>query len=258
LETLETSESQKIGVIMRILSNGMTNAKTKKNSEKYLSAIFYGAPADTSGRNVCPNSTPECRRFCLFKAGMASVYPSVNAARTRKTKLFFENRAQFLELLFKDLSALEKRAKKLNKTPVVRLNGTTDLPWENIKTIFGNNVFQAFPNIRFYDYTASIQRIERFKRCPIPNYHLTFSRKENNHADCIKALKLGFNVSVVMHPDNGPIETLDGFPVINGDDSDLRFLDVGPAWISLTPKGWLKKSDSEFMYRTSREIKRAG
>lgn len=235
---------------MKILSPGITNAKLKKNKGAYLSAIFYGAPADTSGKNACPNSTPECRRFCLFKSGFASVYPTVNAARIRKTQLFWQNRSEFMRLLYNDLQALERKAKKLKVKAVVRLNGTTDLPWEFIK-VDGKNVFEHFSGIQFYDYTASIQRIQRFAARPVPNYHLTFSRKENNHADAIQALKLGFNVSIVMHPDQAWPDMLDGFRVINGDNSDLRFLDAGPVWVALTPKGALKKSNSPFMYRAA-------
>jgi hypothetical protein len=183
------------------------------------------------------------------------VYPTVNAARIRKTQLFWNNRAEFMRLLFKDLDALGRKAARLNVKAVVRLNGTTDLPWEYIK-VGGKNVFEHYPAIQFYDYTASIARVERLARTPIANYHLTFSRKENNHVDAIKALKLGFNVSIVMHPDQIWPKILDGFKVISGDDTDLRFLDARTsadlgAWVALTPKGALKRSDSPFMYRAA-------
>jgi hypothetical protein len=71
------------------------------------------------------------------------------------------------------------------------------------------------------------------------NYSLVFSRSENNHKNAIDLLNRGFNVAMVF--DVPPTE-FEGFGVIDGDETDLRFLDnqgviVGLKYKKLTGKG---------------------
>ena len=40
--------------------------------------------------------------------------------------------------------------------PCVRLNGTTDIQWENIKIDY--NIFELFPEVQWYDYTKIANR----------------------------------------------------------------------------------------------------
>ena len=42
--------------------------------------------------------------------------------------------------------------KRQNLIPLVRLNGTSDIKWENVK--YNNQtIFELFHDIQFYDYT---------------------------------------------------------------------------------------------------------
>jgi hypothetical protein len=93
----------------------------------------------------------------------------------------------------------------------------------------------AFPNVQFYDYTAVVS--EAATR--VPNYHLTFSRKESNQADVEKAIKLGYNVTVVFDiAKTAPLPaTYMGLPVISGDLDDARFLDPKGVIVGLFIKG---------------------
>ena len=224
---------------MKLLSRN--NYKTVKGEKKgYLTGVIYMAPADISGYEVCPRRSEGCTQSCLYTAGMGA-FSTVQQARINKTKLFFEQRGTFMTQLRKDIKALIKKAKKQNMIPAVRLNGTSDIEW----TRFG--LMQEFPDLQFYDYTKVINRLTK----EIPkNYHITFSKNEKNDAECEVALKLGVNVAVVFSTKKGEAlpESWKGFPVVDGDDTDLRFLDPkGGYVIGLRAKGKAKKDKTNFV-----------
>ena len=229
---------------MKLLTTA--NAKTVKGEKfGWLTGILYLAPAKISGHNVCPWSDKACRTACLFTAGRGK-FKSVSDARTRKTKLLFDDRAGFIAQLVKDIEALVKRAKRLGLTPAVRLNGTSDLPWHT--KAFGE-IPQRFPNVVFYDYTKDVMKATS-KDLP-KNYHLTFSRSSCNDAQCMAALKAGVNVAVVF--DEVPVGgEYWGHKVVSGEDSDLRFLDgkrTEPVIVGLPIKGAAAKDVTGFVVR---------
>jgi hypothetical protein len=170
--------------------------------------------------------------------------------RMRKTRLFFEDAILFADALRADIFRLVKRAAKHDMVPVVRLNGTSDVPWERIKCSNGLTLMATFPHVQFYDYT------KRPRRWNVPpNYHLTFSRSECNDADAMSELSHGRNVAVVFDTRKGaPLPTFwRGYRVVDGDDSDLRFLDgdsVCAVVIGLRAKGRAKHDSSGFVQIT--------
>ena len=227
---------------MKLLSTA--NPKIQKGTKLgYLSFILHLAPATLSGKETCPKRTAGCTAACLNTAGRGGMFKkgtntnSVQQARIRKTKWFFENRQDFMLSLADDIRKAIRFARKRNLTPVFRLNGTSDLAWEKY-TISGYNVFELFPDVQFYDYTKVLGR----KVADYPNYHLTFSRAEDNYEDCMKAQKAGMNVAVVYDriPDN----------VYSADEDDLRFLDPFVAIVGLKAKGRAKKDVSGFVVKT--------
>jgi len=123
----------------------------------------------------------------------------------------------------------------------VRLNGSSDIAWEGIK-VDGKNLFELFPDVAFVDYTKNPRR---FDRALPTNYHLTFSRAENNETQALELLARGVNVAIVFAGEK-PAEW-NGFTVIDGDLHDLRQLDprgaVGTI-IGLSPKGRKAKKDT--------------
>ena len=132
------------------------------------------------------------------------------------------------------------KAEKQGLIPVFRLNGTSDLAWEKYEVANGKNIFQMFPEVQFYDYT----KINNRKVSHIPNYHLTFSKADGNDMDTRIAMSNGMNVAVVFK--NVP-ETYLGRPVINGDETDLRFLDPKGVIVGLKAKGKAKKDTTGFV-----------
>jgi hypothetical protein len=205
-----------------------SDAKTIKGTEYgYLTGILYLAPASEADptRNLCPKASAECRQACLYGAGMAGVFPSIKRARIAKTLLFLNNQAAFVETLASDIGKLILEAKSRGLKPAVRINGTSDLPK------LAHALAVRFPDVQFYDYTKLPWPWKR----TLPNYHLTFSHSGENMADCVAALVYGINVAVVFA---GSLpETWNGYRVVNGDLSDLRFLDPKGVIVGLKAKG---------------------
>lgn len=205
-----------------------TNAKTKKGQKKgYRTAITYLAPSDASGvMNTCPAASKGCRVACLFTSGRGRMNP-IMEARINKTKFLFNDQQGFLDQLAKELASHIKSSARKDLTPTARLNGTSDIDWENyIYPETGLNVFDSFPSLQFYDYTKRVGRMANFLRGSLPkNYHLTFSYSENTSEDTvIDILGKGGNVAVVYKDELPPFD-FGGWEVINGDEDDLRFLD---------------------------------
>ena len=231
---------------MKLLSEASTNAKMAKNEQfsGYLSAILHLAPSTLSGHNVCPAASKGCAMACLNTAGRGR-FNNVQEARIRKTKLLYSNQTEFMANLIKDINSLVKKATKQNKKAVVRLNGTSDIDWENIKLAehAGKNIFELFNNVQFYDYT---KRINRLKNKLPKNYHLTFSLSENNKRVAQLALAKGFNVAAVFRT-NMPKQYM-GRRVKEGISHDFRFKEGYKGLIiGLTAKGKAKKDISGFV-----------
>jgi hypothetical protein len=224
---------------MKLLSTG--NPKLLKGQKLgYLSFILHLAPADISGKEVCPKRTAGCTAACLNTAGRGGMFKKgeftnvIQQARLRKTKMFFENRDQFLADLEADIRLGIKQAEKKNMIPCFRLNGTSDLSWEKY------GIIEKFPEVQFYDYTKVLGR----KVSHLPNYHLTFSKADGNDIDVRMAASKGMNVAAVFKEIP---ETYIGRKVINGDETDLRFLDEKGVIVGLKAKGKAKKDTTGFV-----------
>lgn len=221
------------------------NAKTIKSLKindvetqlPFLTYILYMSPftQNSKGINVCSHASKGCADSCLVGSGFGGMFNNVYKGRVKKTEYFLNDRIGFL---FQLKTEIEKAIKK-NKDKVIltiRLNGTSDLPYEKYKVFEGKNIFEIFPDIQFYDYTKNYLRFDKV----LPkNYHLTFSRSEINHKKSIELLNRGFNVAIVF--DKLPTE-FEGFNVINADLDDLRFLDdknviCGLKYKKMTKKG---------------------
>jgi hypothetical protein len=192
------------------------------------------------GVNVCPKASKGCILGCINTSGHGQ-FNSVQLARINKTNYLLSNRLAFLTQLWNELEKINRKAEKTWKKIPVRLNGYSDLDFPKLFTLIKKDLF-SLNNIIFYDYTKVDSRLEKYKDKP---YYLTFSRSETNEQKAVELLKKGFNVSVVFR-DKLP-DTWNGFPVFNGDDSDLRFLDPFNHVIGLKAKGKGKKDRTGFI-----------
>lgn len=214
------------------------DAKTSKGNKRgYLTGILYFAPANLSGIEVCPARSLGCTGSCLFTAGRGKFY-STTRARVIKTLAYHFDKQRFVVSIKESIRQLLVKAKNKDMTPVVRLNGTSDILWER-----NTDIMQSYPDVQFYDYTKVVQRFN-FK---LPaNYHLTFSAAESNDADVLKVLELGVSVATVFRTKDFPSQYW-GHAVVNGDDTDLRFLDPKGVVVALFAKGKAKKDVSGFV-----------
>lgn len=225
------------------------NPKTRKGRARgYSTAILHLTPSDFSGLNVCQFASPGCRAGCLHLAGHAGIIKrgqttnNIIQARLKRTKLFRYNRFAFGRLLIEAITTHIRRARKNGLIPVVRLNGTSDLPWERL-LFEGQTILARFPEIQFYDYTKDPRRAIANARGEHPaNYHLTFSRSEINDADCHEVLAAGGNVAVVFAKHLPDIWA--GVRVVDADQDDLRFLDPRGVILGLKAKGRNGKRDT--------------
>jgi len=172
---------------------------------------------------------------------------NVMAGRMRKSKLFLTDPRGFVDELARQIGTHVKRAARRKMRPVIRLNGTSDLPWENLRTSDGQSLMTLYPDVIFYDYTKNHARMLA-RRQPL-NYHLTFSRSELNDADCLRVLANGDNVAVVFDTRKGAAlpDTWNGYRVVDGDANDLRFLDPRGVVVGLRAKGDAKHDAHGFV-----------
>ena len=187
---------------------------------------------------------------------------SVQDARINKTLEYLKDPKNFMVNIYKEIVKLQK---KYGNSLAIRLNGTSDLPFENIKVVledrYYSNIFEAFPNVQFYDYTKNPRRVLKNE---IPNYYLTFSRAETklNIEYSRNVLNEGKNVAMVFSKDLHEQLVKMGkivynnreVNVIDGDETDLRFLDMPNSIVALKAKGKAIKDNGGFVIRTIEEI----
>ena len=89
-------------------------------------------------------------------------------SRIARTKAYFEHRHEFMNLLVIEIANHIAKAKQKKMKPSVRLNGTSDIPFERVKFDLedwvserigrqGNTLFEVFHDIQFMDELCKIE-----------------------------------------------------------------------------------------------------
>jgi len=248
------------------LLNIDANAKTVKGRKRgYMTAVLYLLQGNRSGHNVCGmHELAQCLLPCLGEAGRGGIAAgrktftapngeqipdnAIQRARLARTALFNTDRDAFMAQLVREITAFVARAKRLGLVPVVRLNGTSDIRWEDIPVAGKVNVFALFPRIRFYDYT---KLPNRRRAIGVKNYSLTFSYSHVPEfapvvARAVATYGASVNYAAVFAGKTLPAHFL-GRDVINGDESDLRFLDKPGVVVGLIAKGKARSKPGSFV-----------
>jgi len=231
---------------MKLLSK---NPKVEKGEKAgYLTYILHLAPADLSGYQVCPMAElAGCKEACLNTAGRGGIIKTgedsntIQRARIRKTRMFFERRDLFMEWIVADIQNAIRQAEKKGMQLAIRLNGTSDIAWEKIRVGAYRNIMEVFPEVIFYDYTKIAGR-----KTP-NNYSLTYSLGARNRSHALREMERGTNVAVVFRERATMPKAWAGLTVIDGDETDLRFTDPKGVVVGLYAKGKAKKDMSGFV-----------
>lgn len=234
------------GVKGSILSIG-NDAKTVKGEKVgYKTGIVYMTP----DRELCPASkAAACEEGCLNTAGRAGIFAAIPAARSAKSTLFKNNPGLFFSAL---IAEIEHYSAKFGESFVVRLNGTSDIAFEDITLDYKgkaySNIFEIFPDVQFYDYT---KRVNRAAKVLPANYDLTlsYSGARSSYAESVLKYAKAYGKRVAVVFAGGLPETFHGMPVIDGDETDLRFLEPGGVIVGLKAKGKARSDVSGFVVR---------
>jgi hypothetical protein len=237
-----------------LLTKPGQNIKTEKSAKVCGVAALplHLAPFNLSGFQVCPMASAGCAAACLHTAGNPAHMAGKERARIARTRFYFRDRASFMALLCGEIKAHVDRAARHDLAPAFRLNATSDIPFERVGVEVGGqsfaNIFEAFPDVSFYDYT------KRPGRDNLPrNYSLTFSLSEENDARAIGESLRGVNVAVVFNVTRlGRLPTHwrlgdQILPVTDGDLHDYRPVDPRPCIVGLRAKGDARGDDSGFV-----------
>ena len=226
-----------------LLSKGNTNAKTSKNSLKTF--ILYLAPHKQNDKNVniCPMASKGCISACLYTAGRGK-FSNVQSARINKTNFYIYDKEMFVLKLASEIIKETNKAKKNKEKIAFRLNGTSDIDFIYLLQKYAQlNIEDLKENAVFYDYTKILGKVKKYKN--YSNYHLTFSRAEDNNSIAEAALSDGANVAIVFR--DGLPRFWRGYKVIDGDTSDILMIYNKNVILGLKAKGEAKKDKSGFV-----------
>jgi hypothetical protein len=229
---------------------GESSAKTVKGEKiGYLTAICYLVPDE----KLCPFAIMAgCFDGCLKSAGRGA-FNSVQKARAAKTEFFRQHNRAFMLSLCADIWAHQRRAERLGLIPLVRPNGTSDIPFENIK-VDGRTIFQIFADVQFYDYTKHPSR--KLEGKTAGNYDLTYSFSAlTPRTVSVKGLSNVANqrTAVVFLNRSEIPETFRGWPVVDGDDTDVRHIEPQGVVVALYAKGKAKADTTGFVQIKGRD-----
>ena len=178
-----------------------------------------------TGVNMCSHASLGCIGSCLKLSGHNAL-DAATIARIARTILWIHAPTTFLHWAGVEIARYIRWSHKKGYRLAIRPNLLSDdtALAGAIKAIVGDSV-------PVYDYTA-IPGAMRAR----DGVHRTFSRKEDNNASSMLLLHRGHPVAVVFA---GPLPaTWEGFPVIDGDEHDLRFKDaIGSVVVGLKVKG---------------------
>jgi len=244
MKTAIQKETKK--AVQKLLSDGSTNAKTKKNSIKTFIMYLRPFTLNSKGINICSHASVNCAAVCLETAGHGA-FASVQNARAKRTEFYINNRREFLMQLSYEIMKKYTTAKKRGEKIAFRLNGTSDLDFVHLLNKYtGLDISQLSDWATFYDYSKNLHRVIRYK--DHKNYTVTFSRSESNHAETDQAIKLGINVAAVFSGDLP--QRYKGAKVVDGDSSDLVMLYNKGIVLGLKAKGKARKDTSGFVINT--------
>lgn len=216
-------------MILTLNNKKLEKAKQYGIMEVGLSLLPYNLANEKI--NLCPFSTPSCISSCLNMTGRGS-FNRTQESRKLKTLSFLNDRVEFMKKVSAEITYLKSLYSKL----AVRLNVISDINFQKIKIENNKNIFELHPDVIFLDYTKNPYLISKHS-----NYNIIYSADKYNITDemLIKKLKSGQNVAMVFK-DKIPAYWNE-FEVIDGDKSDLEWINKKGVISGLIYKKVIKK-----------------
>ena len=231
------------------------SVKTEKSVKLGLadiSLVLYLKPGV-----FCPKATEACLAGCLGDTSGHLAMPNGNAQRAmlRRSKWYLEDRQAFSDALVAEAGDIVKSWRKANgRRPrvLVRLNGTSDLPWGGTRLDL-RRALREIADVRFYEYTKKWEFHKQFTtdaadkaEAAVFDCVNVLSRHENTtDAEILDACRRGYTVAVVFSTKAGkPLpETYLGLPVVDGDLHDDRTADPVGVIVGLRAKGAMRSGN---------------
>lgn len=184
------------------------------------------------GLGLCVGSSAACRQSCLVYSGHNTIDLYNVLVKTSRTEALSLEPEAFARMLVENVGRHVKPKRGGNGyEPFVRLNVFSDVPWELVFP----GLFEMYSDAQFYDYTKVPGRVTP------ANYDLTFSWSGVNQGYVEHELRGGRRIAVVfLLP--GTLHTrrekplpasFMGYPVVDGDVSDVRPRDPSPGIVGL-------------------------
>jgi hypothetical protein len=202
--------------------------------------VEYGPlPLSAYKTDLCCMASATCRKACLMFGGRNSgatehfaccdpYRSSITFGRARRTWRLLADPGKATEEIAHEAQLLAGRAAKAGLQPVMRINGLSDLPGlaDKVASLVDDS-------IRFVDY-SKIQNPNLFRRENRVFRSFSVSENKGSSQFAEAVLASGGSVAAVFHGEWVPGSTWHGYPTIDGDKHDLRFLDPPGtvAWLS--------------------------
>jgi len=232
--------------VPQILGDSLKVQKGRKVG--FETAVIYLAPAVESvaygGEDTCLGRSSGCTLACLGHRSDRLRMISGSNAKAWKTLLWIYRRDVFESLLRREVYNLRNRAIHAGLKPAVRFNGSSDYAIE----VLIPDVIASLPDVVWYDYSKLSARAMPKRKRPA-NYHVTFSRSEDNESATLRVLRAGGNAAIVFTDLDKAMNTgWKGFRVINGDETDARPTDDAGVVVGLSPKAKVKDESGFFVH----------
>lgn len=206
---------------------GEGNAKTRNTIEhaaQELQILIHTMSPGSS--TICPRATDGCRIGCVIRGGLDQVFPDIDARRRLRNMAYESNPEAYIRQLADQLVCI---VSKTERQHLWRGNAGSDIDIRQaVKLANAALSARGLPKQLWYDYTKVVEYLHG----RAGNHYLCFSRSEQNEEQSLDLLRAGEIVAVVFHQagdyaGHGAYkqrlpETWQGFPVHNGDASDIR------------------------------------
>lgn len=229
-------------------------------------AQAHGLMRDAARHNGCPWASKGCTAGCLAWAGHGGISTTVAAARARRTLAFIYSPPVYALAVLVAIAREHQRAQAKGLPLAVRLRGTDDLPWHDLRFNLNDDEASTIsrryglpvrpgiqttiaaaladaPSIRFYEYSKAPLRgplgLLAQRSAGIDTTASLAADRPGGLDAALEAVAHGFRLAVpVALPKGSPLpaalllrngQTMARLMVIDGDITDHRWQDpAGP------------------------------